>query len=716
MATKLTRGASIMIDTIPIPMLGQLSRTNSPGSLNRTNSNSTAVSALTENTNAADALGAQEKDRDSLTLQSLGRGSMYNADGMLDLTQTELESHLPPLPTDDYPSEDPEDRESQAEYGERVVLTPSTDYISEEAGVQPEAVVTASKAPARRSISAQRAKRGGGGLIRANGSLTAAKIKEAEPVPVPPVLVAEPNKRSELAAIRALTDPSSDDLDSEDPMVYNAPSPVNTDIATNALSKAAVRRESKGNTSAAIPRPLPETNSNRANPFSGGIENDYLPEAVVVPHGNALQRAAVRRKSKSMPVPLDFDDAVPPPPPPPPPQSALRPPPPAVMPPPPSAAPTHNSPQKSKSNIKVLMEENNSASTTDDGSQDARTKMLRAARMKSLYVAVSQRPQSLAEIDVTPYGRIKKVRANSSDMDGYDPSRGSTMSYMDYDSEYRPSELLERDSTFFHDERDEEEEEEEEENQEVLHANQLGAEDENEDLNQHDGDDREGEEEGSADYAVDDAPRSRSSSRSVSPTVPASSFAPVGARKVGFAHAANDQDNDTVGSGSSGNSVSKNALENARSRRSRSASPSATKKPKDKPRASSTQAKLQRGSSSSVFEMFAGIGGGGASTNYIEEAGCTSALEVLQSTSRQPLVRRLFENYCKSDETLDVNLVQQLCYDVGIYYSLLDIRISIKPFVHNTQYIMTDDSFLVWWRSNSDFRYAFFLFNTQIFY
>ena len=345
------------------------------------------------------------------------------------------------------------------------------------------------------------------------------------------------------------------------------------------------------------------------------------------------------------------------------------------------------------------MEENNTASTADDGSQDARTKMLRAARMKSLYVAVSQRPQSLAEIEVTPYGRIKKVRANSSDMDGYDPSRGSTMSYADFDSEYRPSELLERDSTFFHNEQDELDEEEE--NQELQQANREVPGVENEDYdNQFEGSYRDGEEEGSADYAASDAPRSRSSSRSVSPTVPATSFAPVGARKVGFVRSANDQDNDTVGSGSSGTSASKNALENARSRRA-----STTKKPvKEKPRATSGQSLLQRGSSASVFEMFAGIGGGGVSANYIEEAGCTSALEVLQSTSRQPLVRRLFENYCKSDETLDVNLVQQLCYDVGIYYSLLDIRISIKPFVHNTQYIMTDDSFLVWWRSNSDFR------------
>ena len=65
---------------------------------------------------------------------------------------------------------------------------------------------------------------------------------------------------------------------------------------------------------------------------------------------------------------------------------------------------------------------------------------------------------------------------------------------------------------------------------------------------------------------------------------------------------------------------------------------------------------------------------------------------------------RLFQNNCKSDDALDVNIVQQLCYDVGVYYSLLDIRISIKPFVHNTQNIMTDDSFLVWWRSNSEFR------------
>eukprot|EP01032_Pedospumella_encystans_P021224 gene21224-24086_t len=677
---KLTRGAAVVVDTISLPVR-QLSRTNSPGgTLGRADSSSTAISAITENTTA----GEKEKgtDRDSFTLQSLGRGSIYADDGMLDLTQTELESPLPPLPNEEYPY-----READEEGKE---------------------VVKPFGAPAKRDVSAQRA-------------------KTSKQSAQPPVQTVDTTQRSELDAIRALTADFPDDSEPVEAPVRHVPIGPSADVANNALRKAAMRRESKSN-SPVPARSVVEEVSTSSHPraSAGGIENDYLSDANVAvgpPPANALAKAAARRQSKTKSAvvtkPSQADTAVPPPPPPPPlppgkqsvsfqpplPTEPLPPPTPPAPPAPPGvsfavAESLENSPKKTK----VHMAESVLEEPVDDGTNEAKTKKLRAARMKSLYVAVSQRPHSLAETVVTPFGAIKKTRGNSADAD-LDAYRHSTMSRDDYD-EFRPSEI-QREIVR------REEEEEEEDQMYTEHNQDLYAPDEGEpegDCNYQtyqneldelhidgDGDEDEHEEE-----SRPRAPSAASSHARKPAPAPTSAFSPVGGRKVGFA-AAGDLDYDTnesVSTSSTSNAPSNggNALENALARRRRSSvSPATTKKIKKDAKNSKSS------SSSTVFDMFSSIGGGGASAMYTEEAGCTSALEVLQSNSRQPLVRRLFDNYCRSDETMDVNIVQQLCYDVGIYYSLLEIRISIKPFVHNAQYIMTDDSFLVWWRSNNDF-------------
>ena len=83
--SKLSRGAAIITEALPVP--APLSRTNSPGSLMRTNSNATVI---TEQTQLERPSTFSERP-----LESVGRGSILCADGLLDLTHTEMESVAP---------------------------------------------------------------------------------------------------------------------------------------------------------------------------------------------------------------------------------------------------------------------------------------------------------------------------------------------------------------------------------------------------------------------------------------------------------------------------------------------------------------------------------------------------------------------------------------------------------------------------------------------
>lgn len=386
-----------------------------------------------------------------------------------------------------------------------------------------------------------------------------------------------------------------------------------------------------------------------------------------------------------------------------------------------------------------------------------KTRSLRAKRMQSLYVAVSKREHKIADAEVTPFGTIKKSKRphRESEMDDFDPSRLSTSSsFMDSSVDNRSSnahqdsEALQRELASMNIGLSDNNEDDE----------LNGAEEQKEPSQQPDQSDEQDEHfEGARKIAVRttrvnwahhdvefsepeevEMPNTAGSG-SASP-VPTDTFQPVpsSSRRVGFGapkrgdHPDNeDNDDDDAGQRENTSNLDNdyecdtisttsttlgagNALERAAERRrSRSVSPGGTqqrssskreKKKSSRDRASSASALLQRSSSGSFLDMF-----GGSSSSavplYVEEAGCVSVLELLQQpNNRQPLVRRLFDNYCRSDETLDIALVQQLCYDVGIYYSLMEIRISIKPFVNNSQNIMNYDSFMVWWRSNSEFR------------
>lgn len=797
---QLSRGASLVVDTVTAP----LSRTTTPSSPQRPSSQSAASSKeAAAGTAAAPAKGIE--------LASLGRGSIYSADGLVDLTQTELESVVQmaaPPPTGDnedendtgdakdrypLPMEDPPFEEDQAEEH-------SSAAVGEQGEPQDEAAATASGRVPRRSVSSQRAKRG---IARSNGSkaVTSTASKTAS-------VDKEPSAgRSEIASIRALSADSHDDHDQDAAVRAGYTSPPSqraehhtTEPGNNALKKAATRRLSKqGGSSPNDQRPTASfapTESSAAPASSGSI--------------NALARATTRRLSKkgdksslqlglqaalqpsSVSESAEFAAAVsantttsprpsvqlggPPPPPPPPPPAVTastsnnpapppRPPPPGAQPsppPPPTVLSTEstspggsvkqitkpsppplnprtgsvtsfNAPEiakpkmtgrellsKYKSYKKNQLQSLHDFLEQEEPVAKVATKSLRAKRMQSLYVAVSKREHKIKDTEVTPFGTtIKKSRRarGESDMDDYDTSRLSTSSCIDTDEQSNNQQL----GDDLHQE---------------LSALDIEVASEQDDAGEVDGEPQTEPDEGGqapvqtnrVNWAQHNVELSEQSGQEDTPspmTGRSSSPVPSGTvKRVGFSAAQRgnseedsesarennsheyDNDNDTL-STTSNTLATGNALERAAERRrSKSASPGAPRRLSKREKAarnrsSSAAALLQRTSSGSFMDLF------GTSTPafYIEEAGCVSVLDLLQqSNNRQPLVRRLFDNYCKSDETLDIALVQQLCYDVGIYYSLMEIRISIKPYVNNTQNIMNYDCFMVWWRSNTEFR------------
>jgi hypothetical protein len=791
---KLVVGASIVTEAIP------LVRSTSPASPSRTNSGNVITT-----TEEASEVGGPRSSAAARVLESVGRGSILHADGMLDLTQTEMDSVVPPLPvTEEGEEEDPEERLQREDYhGDRGAQPSYGDDADEEPAEpepsqQPTADTKSSKHPARRSVSAQRAKRG---LSRSNGTKVKTTSEDTHPVSASrqETTTSPAPVRSELASLRVLKTASADaDGDTHDAtdaraqqrsyFVDNgeaeslaaAPSAAS---GNNALARAAVRRASRQGMS-----PLHGT-SEAAQPS--------LPPPPPMAPENAL-KASQRRRSKTStaaehtgPVPMQvppLSGAQPLPPPPPPPstsgtasQDAGKPPHPSpgsspedrpgsqkVAPPPPPVNPRTGSVTSltganispsdilksyksySKSKLQSLQDyledDDEQATAATAAAAPSNPKLARAKRMKSLYVAVSKRPARLTDTEVTPFGKVKKVkkraesdmelemfRASTLSADG-NPSHDSGEEDTAHEGGYRDSEYQDMLDNMDIDGEGDAEGETEHDQHRVDEHDDFGMRppsrsDDGDECNEAAADDAESGEDQNDDQGplannkvswgakgARPASTNKNASEGVSP-VPSETFVPVSSRRragtqgsqvddAGEEGEDGARDNDDGSETRSTSSTSLNALErSAERRRSRSASPSAiasrraSKRDSNRARSSSASALLQRTSSGNFLDMF-------TSAKYVEEAGVMSAYDLIISNTRQPLVRRLFDNYCKSDQTLDVPLVQQLCYDMSIYYSHLDIRVGIKPFVHSSQPVMNYDSFMVWWRSNNDFRYV----------
>lgn len=92
------------------------------------------------------------------------------------------------------------------------------------------------------------------------------------------------------------------------------------------------------------------------------------------------------------------------------------------------------------------------------------------------------------------------------------------------------------------------------------------------------------------------------------------------------------------------------------------------------------------------------------SSNALEGVlGQLTAAEILRAGNRQqPLTKQLFDNYSKED-MLELHAIQQLCYEVGVYYSFMEVKIQMKRFV-NGGGMMSYENFVKFWNANPMFR------------
>jgi hypothetical protein len=89
-----------------------------------------------------------------------------------------------------------------------------------------------------------------------------------------------------------------------------------------------------------------------------------------------------------------------------------------------------------------------------------------------------------------------------------------------------------------------------------------------------------------------------------------------------------------------------------------------------------------------------------------DSAGQVSLVEIFRSSNRRvPLSRLLFDNFSKQRSHLDLNAVQQLCYECGVYYSTMDLKISLRSYFSDAKHFLLDyPAFHEWWTGNESFR------------
>ena len=67
----------------------------------------------------------------------------------------------------------------------------------------------------------------------------------------------------------------------------------------------------------------------------------------------------------------------------------------------------------------------------------------------------------------------------------------------------------------------------------------------------------------------------------------------------------------------------------------------------------------------------------------------------------KPVVRVVFDAYTKDTKTIDAQTLLEICYDFGVFYSLHEIKISMRSCCNKASNVLTYENFMVWWRSNS---------------
>lgn len=188
-----------------------------------------------------------------------------------------------------------------------------------------------------------------------------------------------------------------------------------------------------------------------------------------------------------------------------------------------------------------------------------------------------------------------------------------------------------------------------------------------------------------------------------------------------------DDENSVSGSANSGNfddlrkevdpsEQSPNAIRRSLQRRqSRSLSPATTPRgstagsPKAGARGSisskggrSSSADLLRRSSSNLLVDFGLFRTPNTAVLDLPEAP-SAAAEIFRTVSKLPLTKLLFDHYSKESTYLDLNAIQHLSYEVGVYYSFMEVKISVKPYTSGSTQ-MNFENFAKWWQYNPDFK------------
>jgi hypothetical protein len=152
-------------------------------------------------------------------------------------------------------------------------------------------------------------------------------------------------------------------------------------------------------------------------------------------------------------------------------------------------------------------------------------------------------------------------------------------------------------------------------------------------------------------------------------------------------------------------------------RKSRSLSPAATPRMSISPAVGSpAQGRLSRTRSISASaapaqrkSLFSppdlGLFRASSSLTFDGAMGKLPTVEIFRSAGRQTLTKMLFDNFCRDEEALNINAIQELCYEVGVYFSLMEVKIKMKAHVNGLS-TMNFVAFEKFWKANTCFRYV----------
>ena len=90
------------------------------------------------------------------------------------------------------------------------------------------------------------------------------------------------------------------------------------------------------------------------------------------------------------------------------------------------------------------------------------------------------------------------------------------------------------------------------------------------------------------------------------------------------------------------------------------------------------------------------------SNNSVDTGGVVIG-KIYKDVKNKPIVRIVFDTYSKNGTNVDTNILQNICYDFGIYYSIHEIKLSIRNIMSKSN-VLNYEEFMVWWRTEDKLR------------